>query len=136
MVYILASIGYSGGNLFYDSFLTDVAEDKEMDMVSSTGYSMGYLGGVIAFVIFLISELSNGFGGRMSSTAIAKFSFILAAAWWLIFGWPLLRHGHQRYNVAKVTHPLRDSLARLKQMITHLTNIVWLVVFVSLFLLY
>lgn len=28
MVYILASIGYSGGNLFYDSFLTDVAEDK------------------------------------------------------------------------------------------------------------
>lgn len=122
MVYILASVGYSGGNLFYDSFLTDVAENNEMDMVSSTGYSMGYLGGVIAFVIFLVPELSNGFGGWMSSTAIAKFSFILAAGWWLLFGWPLLRHGHQRYNVAKVSHPLRDSIARLKQTMTHLSK--------------
>lgn len=120
VIYILASIGYSGGNLFYDSFLTDVAEDNEMDMVSSTGYSMGYLGGVIAFLIFLVPELTNGFGGRMSSYSIAKFSFILAAVWWLIFGWPLLKNGHQRYSMASVDNPLRDSIARLKQTVTHL----------------
>lgn len=44
-LYILSIIGYSGGNLFYDSFLTDVADDRQMDLVSSTGYGMGYLGG-------------------------------------------------------------------------------------------
>lgn len=52
VIFILSIIGYSGGNLFYDSFLTDVADDLQMDMVSSTGYGMGYLGGVIAFIVF------------------------------------------------------------------------------------
>lgn len=119
-VYILASIGYSGGNLFYDSFLTDIAANDEMDRVSSTGYSMGYLGGVIAFIIFLVPELTNGFGGKMSSYAIAKFSFIVAAVWWVIFGWPLLRHGQQKYSMAAVDHPLSDSFSRLKKTVTHL----------------
>lgn len=120
VVYILASIGYSGGNLFYDSFLTDVADNHQMDMVSSTGYSMGYLGGVIAFVIFLIPELTNGLGGLMSSTMIAKFSFALAAIWWVIFGWPLLRHGQQIHNVPMNPHPFRNSLYRLGQTIRHI----------------
>lgn len=61
VIFILSIIGYSGGNLFYDSFLTDVADDLQMDMVSSTGYGMGYLGGVIAFIVFLTAQLSNGF---------------------------------------------------------------------------
>lgn len=122
LVYIFASIGYSGGNLFYDSFLTDVATNEEMDRVSTAGYSMGYLGGVIAFIIFLIPELTNGFDGKLSSLAIAKFSFILAAAWWIIFGWPLLRHGHQKYSMVAVEQPLKDSLRRLKQTVTHLSR--------------
>lgn len=121
-VYIGASIGYSGGNLFYDSFLTDVAVDSEMDRVSSTGYSMGYLGGVIAFLIFLVPELTHGFGGKMSSYAIAKFSFVLAAGWWVIFSWPFLRHAKQRYSMAAVDHPLADSIRRLKLTVSHLSR--------------
>lgn len=121
-VYIIASIGYSGANVFYDSFLTDVATDAEMDMVSTTGYSMGYLGGVLAFLIFLVPELTNGFGGWMSSTAIAKFSFVLAAGWWIIFAYPLLKHGHQQYMMGAVDHHLADSLARLRQTLRHLSH--------------
>lgn len=120
IVYIFASIGYSGGNLFYDSFLTDMADNYQMDMVSSTGYSMGYLGGVISFIIFLIPELTNGLGGLMSSTMIANFSFALAAIWWVIFGWPLLRHGQQVHSVPKNPHPFRNSLYRLGQTIRHI----------------
>lgn len=81
LVYIGSIIGYSGGNLFYDSFLIDVADNKQMDRVSSTGYGMGYLGGVVAFIIFLVAELSKGFGGLLSSYGVARFSFILAAVW-------------------------------------------------------
>ena len=45
-IYILSIIGYSGGNLFYDSFLTDVAPNDQMDRISSYGYGFGYLGAV------------------------------------------------------------------------------------------
>lgn len=121
-IYILSIIGYSGGNLFYDSFLIDVADDQQMDRVSSTGYGMGYLGGVLAFIIFLVAELTNGFGGRLSSMDVAKLSFILAAVWWIIFGWPLLRHGRQRFHVAAVNRPLIDSFRRISQTMRHINH--------------
>ena len=130
-LYVLTIIGYSGGNLFYDSFLTDVAPDGQMDLVSSTGYGMGYLGGVIAFIVFLAAQLTHGFNGLLSAYGIAKFSFVIAAVWWVIFGWPLLAHGHQRYSVDAVANPLRDSFHRLAQTfhhIRHYRQITWFLV--------
>ncbi len=62
IIYVLSAIGYSGGNLFYDSFLTDVADYRQIGALSATGYGMGYLGGVMAFLIFLTVELGHGFG--------------------------------------------------------------------------
>lgn len=120
LVYIFSQIGYSGGNLFYDSFLTDVAADKRMDLVSTTGYGMGYLGGVLAFLIFLAAELTNGFNGLLNSYGIAKFSFVISAVWWLIFAWPLLRHGEQLYSVEPTNNPIKDSFIRLGKTIHHI----------------
>lgn len=122
IIYIGSAIGYSGGNLFYDSFLTDVADNQQMDQVSSTGYGMGYLGGVVAFIIFLVAELSHGFGGLLSSRGIAQFSFILAAMWWIIFAWPLLKHGQQQYNMTAATNPLVDSIKRISTTMHHINQ--------------
>lgn len=118
--YVLTIIGYSAGNLFYDSFLTDVAPNGQMDLVSSTGYGMGYLGGVLAFIVFLIAQISHGFNGFLSSYGIAKFSFVIAALWWVLFGWPLLFHGRQKYSVAAVGNPLQDSFRRLHRTFCHI----------------
>lgn len=131
VIYIGSLIGYSGGNLFYDSFLTDVANDKQMDRVSSYGYGMGYLGGVLAFIIFLAAQLSHGFNGLLDSYGVAKFSFLLAAVWWTIFAWPLMRHGKQIYSVGATANPLKDSVHRLKLTLQHLNNyrqLVWFLV--------
>ena len=35
MLYILASVGFSGGNIFYDSLITGVASEKKLDFVSA-----------------------------------------------------------------------------------------------------
>lgn len=131
VVYVLSVIGYSGGNLFYDSFLTDVADNRQMDLVSTTGYGMGYLGGVVAFIIFLAAQLSHGFGGLLNAYGVARFSFVVAAIWWIIFAWPLLVHGHQRYSVDAVTNPLLDSLRRLRMTFRHIKQyrrITWFLV--------
>ncbi|MBB1062566.1 MFS transporter [Limosilactobacillus fastidiosus] len=120
LIYVFSIIGYSGGNLFYDGFLTDVADDQQMDAVSTTGYGMGYLGGVIVFIIFLVAQVSGGFNCLLSSYGIAKFSFILAAIWWVIFAWPLLRYGHQNHNVQAVTDPVMDSFHRLGRTLHHI----------------
>jgi len=118
-IYVLSILGYSGGNLFYDSFLTDVSDDRQMDRLSSVGYGFGYLGGVIAFLLFMVLEFTNGFG-RLSSLAVARWGFVLAAVWWLIFYIPFQRHVHQRHALAATAAPLRQSWHRVWQTILHL----------------
>lgn len=93
--YIISHIGYSGANVFYDSFLTDVTTGERMDKVSAWGYAMGYLGGsTIPFVISIVFLLATGF----SDMAI-KFSILITSVWWAVFSIPLLRHVHQEHYV-------------------------------------
>jgi len=119
VIYVLSVLGYSGGNLFYDSFLTDVSGDDQMDRLSSVGYGFGYLGGVLAFSLFMVLEFTNGFG-HLSSTAVARWGFALAAIWWVIFFIPLLKNVHQRHALTVAPAPLRQSWARVWQTIRHL----------------
>lgn len=41
--YVITVLGFSGANIFYDSFLVDVTTEDRMDYVSSMGYGMGYI---------------------------------------------------------------------------------------------
>lgn len=118
-IYILSILGYSGGNLFYDSFLTDVSDDRQMDRLSSVGYGFGYLGGVIAFVLFMVLQFTHGFG-QLSSLGVARWGFALAAVWWIVFYVPFQRNVHQRHALDKTQAPLRQSWHRVWQTIRHL----------------
>ncbi|MFC6202891.1 MFS transporter [Lactiplantibacillus nangangensis] len=118
-IYILSIIGYSGGNLFYDSFLTDVATDQEMDRISSYGYGFGYLGGVLAFILFLVLQLTSGFG-QLSSYGVARWSFVLAAVWWIIFYIPLLKNVRQVYALKPNAHPVASSFKRVWSTLKHI----------------
>ena len=88
-IYLLATFCYYAGNLFYDSLLCEVSDEKEAHMVSGLGFSLGYFGSVILFaVIFLAIQKAESFG--MTKTDVTRWSFIAVAAWWFIFTWPLL----------------------------------------------
>jgi len=51
LFYIAGTVGFSGGNIFYDSLITGVASEKKVDFVSSLGFSLGYIGGGVLFAI-------------------------------------------------------------------------------------
>ena len=119
IVYVFSAIGYSASNLYYDSFLIDVADDKDMNRISTHGYAYGYLGGVIAFIFFLILQLTSGFG-KLDGTGIARWSFVIAAVWWIIFYIPLQKNVHQKFSVASNSAPLTDSFKRVIQTLHHI----------------
>ncbi len=70
LLVILGTLAFSGGNIFYDAFLTDLVPEKERDRVSSRGYAYGYIGGGILLALnlaaiqfpeaFFSAELSRG----------------------------------------------------------------------------
>ena len=54
LLFVLASMGFNGGIVFNDSLMLDVAKPGELDRVSAFGYSLGYLGGGLLFLINVI----------------------------------------------------------------------------------
>ena len=88
--YSVGVIGFSGGNIFYDALLVSVAEDKDRNRVSSLGFSLGYLGGGLLFLLnVLMFSFPNLFGLSTQIEAVL-WSFLSVAIWWSIFTVPLI----------------------------------------------
>jgi UMF1 family MFS transporter len=90
IIYIIAIIGFSGGNIFYDAFLPFVASEKKVDFVSALGFSLGYLGGGILFAFNVWMTLHPAFFGFADSTEAVRVSFFIVGIWWFVFSMPIL----------------------------------------------
>jgi MFS transporter, UMF1 family len=90
VLFAAASIGFWGGNQFYDSLLLDVAEERNYDLVSGFGYSIGYLGGGLLFAVnAAMAANPAGFGFADAGEAV-RASFVMVAVWWAVFSLPVL----------------------------------------------
>ncbi|MFR9134270.1 MFS transporter [Frisingicoccus sp.] len=116
IAYVITAIGFAGANIFYDAFLVDVAEDANMDRVSSLGFALGYIGSTIPFIICMIFVVLATLGKAPFSVETAyKISFIITALWWMGFSIPILRDVHQVYGIDAEPHFVRNSFRRLGQ---------------------
>ncbi len=89
-VYVLAAVGFSGANTFYDALLVEVADRNRADFISALGYSLGYLGGGLLFAINVAMVLNPAFFGLADATQAVRVCFVMVALWWAIFSVPLL----------------------------------------------
>src|SRR4029077_17521224 len=90
LLYVGASLGFWGGNQFYDSLLTDVAEESDYDLVSSYGYSLGYLGGGLSFLVNVLLLTKPAMFGIADASEGVKLSFVTVGVWWVVFTLPVL----------------------------------------------
>jgi UMF1 family MFS transporter len=87
--YVSGSIGFSGGNIFYDSLLPGVASKKKVDFTSSLGFSLGYIGGGLLFLINVIMYLKPALFGIPDGATAIKIAFLSVALWWAAFSIPV-----------------------------------------------
>ena len=62
VLFALSWVGFYGANIYYDSMRVDVTTHERMDLVSTAGYSFGYIGGstiplVIALALYATASL-------------------------------------------------------------------------------
>ena len=88
-LFVCASVGFSGSNIFYDSLITVVSSEKKMDQVSALGFSMGYLGGGVLFALNVWMTLRPETFGFADAGAAVRFSFLTVGIWWAVFSLPL-----------------------------------------------
>ena len=121
VVFVIAKIGYSAANVFYDAMLTDVTTDERMDSVSSQGYAFGYIGSCIPFVIGLLFVLMYESIGITMSTAMA-IALWITAIWWFVVSLPLLKNYQQTHYVEATPHAVRATFSQLGHTLIDITK--------------
>lgn len=85
--FILATIGFAGGIVFYNSFLPIIATEDRYDDVSAKGFSYGFIGSVILLVANLVIISNYGWFGYTEEEKglIVPTAFVMVGLWWLGF---------------------------------------------------
>jgi UMF1 family MFS transporter len=121
-LFILGNIGFSCSNLFYDSLLVDISEEKDMDFISSMGFAFGYIGGVILFVFCMWMMSSPARFGLAGEAEAVKLSFLCVAVWWAVFSVPLFLFVKETRR-SKVPHPAANLFASVINLVMSLRAI-------------
>ena len=83
--FILATIGFAGGIVFYNAYLPEIVSEDRYDKVSAKGYAYGYIGSVILLLAILMMINYPGFFGIKDPALPARIGFVLVGLWWLGF---------------------------------------------------
>jgi UMF1 family MFS transporter len=92
-VFILATVGFSGSIVFYNSYLPEISSEEKFDSLSARGFSMGYIGSVLLLVLCLGIIQGPAIAGGpegvalfgMSTGQATRMSFLLTGLWWVGF---------------------------------------------------
>ena len=102
LLYVLGTIGFAGGNVFYDAMLLDVAEESEYDRVSTFGYALGYLGGGLLFLAQVIVTQKPEWFGLVSEVEAVRWAFLSCAVWWAVFSIPIFKSVTESTSVSRM----------------------------------
>jgi UMF1 family MFS transporter len=86
--FIVANIGFAGGNVFYNAFLPEISTDQNIGRISGFGWALGYIGGGLLLAINLIMLKYPEVLGFPSGYFTVQDCFFSVAIWWLIFSFP------------------------------------------------
>ncbi|UQD56901.1 MFS transporter [Flavobacterium sp. K5-23] len=82
---ILASIGFWGSIVFYNSYLPEIAHPEQYDRVSAKGFMYGYIGSILLLAFNLTMVMMPEWYGITDSSLPARISFLTVGIWWIGF---------------------------------------------------
>ena len=90
VLYVTGTIGVAGSLVFYDALLPSFAKPEDMDRISTLGFALGYVGGLLLLIVNLLWCQHPDWFGLPDATFAMRLSFLSVAVWWAVFSLPLL----------------------------------------------
>ena len=81
--FVLAEIGYRGGQVFYNALLPEIASTDEMGQVSGSGWAVGSLGGVVC-LLFILPPIFLTKTNPALNLLVVRATFIFAALFFAV----------------------------------------------------
>ena len=139
---LLVSIGEIGmeyAGVFYNAMLPRLVDSERMGRWSGWGWSMGYLGGLLALVagLAVMTQWPPWFELDEEASEPVRVTFLLAAAWFALFALPLFLFTPDQPATGKTLgRAVRDGARQLWQSIQHVREYSHIVRFLVARLLY
>jgi UMF1 family MFS transporter len=137
-LYILGTLGFAGGSVFYDALLPIVAEPEKLDDVSARGFALGYAGGGLLFAAQVALVSFPHVFGLADKAAAVKVAFVSTGIWWAAFAIPILLivKEEKPEPVTSALAIIRESFSRLASTIRSISSYRDLFLFLLAFFCY
>ena len=127
VLFVIGSVGFEGGYVFYNAFLPEVSTPKTIGRISGWSWGTGFLGGLAALVVcspFLAAQLRDE-SGRLVPEAVAswRLSFVVVALFFAVFAIPafiFLRERTVRRPMRPFGRFVSAGFRRVRSTISHL----------------
>jgi len=92
--FVIANIGFEMGSVFCNAYLPDISHSKNIGRISGYGWSLGYVGGLIALALAMVFLIQTdtpifGFGkGEAGAYENIRATNLLVAIWFAVFSIP------------------------------------------------
>ena len=116
---VIANVAYEFGGVFYNAFLPDIAPRERIGAVSGWGWGLGYIGGLLALAVALVTLVQPEipwFGFSREAGENVRATNLLVALWFLIFSVPLVLWVHEdKTRVSPRGRIVREAYAQLRR---------------------
>ena len=117
--FIIGNVGFEMGGVFCNAFLPDIAPKEKIGRVSGYGWSLGFLGGLIALALGLVLFINPEvpiFNLDKNVHEHIRGTNIMVAIWFAIFSIPtFLFVNEDVYTGKRKTDLISDSIKQVKE---------------------
>jgi MFS transporter, UMF1 family len=137
---MLAAFGFYSSLVFYNSYLPEIAAEKDRDRISAKGFTFGYIGSVLMQLIgFLLVLFWEKIPFLNSAGHAVRLTFLLVGIWWIGFAqipFKYLPKGNALHTGHKRKNFLTGGFMELQKVMAQMTKMPVLKRFLIAFFFY
>lgn len=137
--FIIANIGFAGGNVYYNAFLPEISTDQNIGRISGFGWALGYIGGGALLAINLVMLKYPAVLGFQEGTFTVQDCFLSVSLWWFLFSLPtflFLKERAEKIPLGSGKSYFKEGYLRLRHTFGRIRTFKELTKFLAAYLIY